>query len=236
MAKAPRGLVEKRPTRPVKPTYASVLIVCEGKKTEPNYLKELKNDLRMSTADVTIVGEGRDPSAVVEQAINMSEDSSADYDYIFCVFDRDMHARYSEACNRCAQKQLSKEDDTPVQLVAITSNPSFEYWLLLHLNQTTKPYRMAGRKSSGDVVLAEFQKAFKADTKTSYTKGARGIYQALRPKLDEAIKYSARNNRDGLRNPHSLIGDLVTLMRSIANGQRPDLKAIRAMKREDEDA
>ena len=36
----------------------SILIVCEGQATEPNYFKSLRRELRLSSVEVQIEGEG----------------------------------------------------------------------------------------------------------------------------------------------------------------------------------
>ena len=37
--------------------YDTVLIVCEGEKTEPYYFKELRDDLQLNTANIEITGD-----------------------------------------------------------------------------------------------------------------------------------------------------------------------------------
>ena len=48
--------------------YDRVLIVCEGKKTEPTYFLDLVNRCQLSTANVTVVGDGYDPRRLVATA------------------------------------------------------------------------------------------------------------------------------------------------------------------------
>lgn len=230
MAKEPKDFNGPRTANQNRKPFARVLIVCEGKKTEPYYLKELVRDLRVATTTFSIIPEGGDPSAIVERAI-VSAESDGEYDYVFCVFDRDTHEWYAAACSRCRAKKLLKEDGTQIHLVAITSNPSFEYWLLLHLAPTTKPYKVAGKKSSGAQALADFAKVYKAQLKGRYEKGTTGVYASLREKLDDAIVYSNRANRAGLDNPHTLMGALVLAMRKIANGEHPNVSAIKNLRR-----
>ena len=50
-------------------SYDKVLIVCEGTKTEPNYLNEIKDELKLSTANISIApSPGSDPVSVVVHA------------------------------------------------------------------------------------------------------------------------------------------------------------------------
>ncbi len=71
-------------------SYDVMLIVCEGSKTEPNYFSELREDLRLSSAYVDIVGDGvgSAPINVVEYGF----EKYLDYDIVFCVFDKDRHS------------------------------------------------------------------------------------------------------------------------------------------------
>jgi hypothetical protein len=231
MAKGPRGHSEGRDIKVMRNLVARVLLVCEGKKTEPNYLIDLVDELKVPTVGYDVVGEGCDPSVVVERAIARAESIAGDYDFIFCIFDRDQHAKYAEACYHCRRRTVEREDGGATKLVAITTNPSFEYWLLLHLRQTTAPYRQAGKKSSGDQVFAEFSALYKKLTGKDYRKGTAGVYQALREQLDPAIRFASAANRDGLGNPHSLVGELVLVLRDISKGKNPDLEKIENLER-----
>ena len=158
MAKGPRETDERRHAKGNRRLFARVLIVCEGKKTEPAYLSDLRDELKAPTVSFEIVGAGADPSAVVARAIELAKANDGDYDFVFCVFDRDMHARYADACERC--RKFKRVGNAAPKLIAITTNPCFEYWLLLHLKPTTRPYRQTGNKTSGDQALSEFTKAY----------------------------------------------------------------------------
>lgn len=108
MAKGPRGLVEKREAAEKRKLYSRVLIVCEGMKTEPLYLSDLRDELKAPTINCEVVGEGRDPSAVVKRAVEHAESPDGDYDYVFCVFDRDKHEHYADACERCRNVEVKR--------------------------------------------------------------------------------------------------------------------------------
>jgi RloB-like protein len=71
--------------------------------------------------------------------------------------------------------------------VAITSWPCFEIWVLLHFHYTTAPVTATGNKSAGDKVLAEVVKRM-----GNYTKGDRGIFEALAPRLSTALANAKR--------------------------------------------
>lgn len=55
-----------------------------------------------------------------------------DYDYVFCVFDKDRHDKYQETLDALQTKAFQKYK-------AANSVPCFEFWLLLHHKFTTAP-------------------------------------------------------------------------------------------------
>jgi len=81
--------------------YDLVLIVCEGGKTEPKYLRELRDAFKLSTANIRIAGDecGSSPRSVVDYALTMYRKEKK-YNRVFCVFDKDRHPTYkdNEAC------------------------------------------------------------------------------------------------------------------------------------------
>ncbi|MBP6535385.1 MAG: RloB domain-containing protein [Burkholderiaceae bacterium] len=159
------------------------LIVCEGTKTEPHYLSELLDDLRIRSHMVRIArNDGASPDRVVGHALSLYVEDAATgdaYDTVYCVFDRDRHTTFDAAVQRT--KDLNAEGKT---FVAITSTPCFEVWLLLHFGYSTQPFHSAGRKSVGDQVVGALK------TKpgfANYGKGQSGIYHRLRDRLDDAL-------------------------------------------------
>jgi hypothetical protein len=77
----------------------SVLIVCEGKKTEPLYFSSLTNFYRLQTIEV-VCAQGSAPTSIVADAaarkksrVLESKQSVAKvaYEKVYCVFDVDEH-------------------------------------------------------------------------------------------------------------------------------------------------
>lgn len=108
------------------------LIVCEGTRTEPQYLRELRDDLSIRPQVVRIApNDGVSPDRVVAHAVALYEEDAAAgdaFDKVYCVFDRDKHTTFDGAVQTA--KDLSAEGKP---FVAIASNPCFEVWLLLAL-------------------------------------------------------------------------------------------------------
>ncbi|HWB02135.1 MAG TPA: RloB family protein [Verrucomicrobiales bacterium] len=119
------------------------LIVVEGEKTEHDYFTGLRAKLELKSADVVVLQVGKtDPNGMVAEAIRLRdkrEDEAkkslvrARYDEVWVVFD-------TEAKDHPRAKQLPAAfNRARAQGVLIApSNPSFEFWLLLHHEATTK--------------------------------------------------------------------------------------------------
>lgn len=125
-----------RRRKPVKSARAFVLIVCEGGKTEPLYFKSLRSKLGLNTVEVEIEGDksGSAPISVVDRAIKLKLARAGSkgplefpYDVVWCVMDVDTHETLAQALDKAGANRLK---------VALT-NPCFEYWYLLHFENTS---------------------------------------------------------------------------------------------------
>jgi hypothetical protein len=167
---------------PTRDAYDVVLIVCEGGKTEPNYLDRLRAVRRLSNANIRITpADGTDPLSVVKFA--EKESALGDYDRVFCIFDRDEHATYDPALQRVAR--LGKK------FTAITSWPCFEIWLLLHFVYSDAP-------RSRDAAYAEIRRHY-----PSYSKGSKNVFDDLLERLDQAVQHAKRLARENISNGSS---------------------------------
>lgn len=160
------------------------LIVCEGEKTEPNYLRALRGDLKIQPTLVDIVHpKDNSPMGIfthAKEVYQQSKEQGDPYDQVYCVFDRDTHENFAEALN----KIKSTENFNTENFKAITTNPCFEFWLLLHFKYTSAAYKQKNKKSVGDQVKHELKQlpAF-----TNYKKGQKDIYTLCKEKLSTAI-------------------------------------------------
>src|SRR5271166_4672640 len=92
---------------PTREPYDVVLLVCEGTKTEPNYLKEARFTYKLSSVNIDIRQPPRsDPLSIINFAIAQLQ-ADCDYNRGYCVFDRDQHANFDEAIRRAEQSELS---------------------------------------------------------------------------------------------------------------------------------
>jgi len=113
-----------------------LLVVCEGKNTEPQYINGLALYYRNTILEITIPPEQGDPKKLVELAKKNTEEAASNarrnkddnlkFDETWCVYDKDDHERFGDACRMARDNGFS---------LAI-SNPSFELLLLLHFRES----------------------------------------------------------------------------------------------------
>lgn len=137
----------------------SILIVCEGKNTEPSYF----NQFRLSSATVKSVGEGYNTISLVNRAVQLA--NQRQYDQVWCVFDKDdfNDIDFNSAIHKAQTNNFG----------IAYSNQSFEYWLILHfddhqgggmhrddynekINKLLKPYNVIYDGNSSKVVNENF--------------------------------------------------------------------------------
>jgi hypothetical protein len=109
-----------------------LLIVCEGRNTEPPYFKQFANFHRNLLVEVEVAGGQGVPFTVVRAAKEMIKRAAAaarrdsdvnwKYEWVWCVFDIDEHPNISDA------RIMAKKNGIGLAI----SNPCFELWLLLH--------------------------------------------------------------------------------------------------------
>lgn len=212
-ARAAADLLRKKRERERNKRY---LIICEGTKTEPQYLRELRDDLRIGQHVVHIPdNDGGSPDRVVAYAEKLYDEDAANgdaFDKVYCVFDRDKHTTFDAAVQKTKDLNAANKP-----FVAITSTPCFEVWLLLHFGYSDKPFHAASKKSVGDQVVAELK------TKpgfAKYGKGQQGVYGQLKASLANALTYAARLRAHGVQtgsvNPATEMDTLVKAIQALA--------------------
>ncbi len=139
MTPKPRSHDSYRRRKPAFEPRSRILVVCEGEKTEPGYLDSLKRTLGLHPQEIEVCGKecGSAPISVVKFAKDKVDSAGASstrdkYDSVWCVMDVEKPKRptLNNAMN------LAKGNNFEVAL----SNPSFEYWYLLHFEQSAKPF------------------------------------------------------------------------------------------------
>lgn len=190
-ARASADLVRQRQARAQIPRC---LIVCEGSKTEPQYLSELRDIWGIPHISVSIKpSRGASPDQVVQTAELLYDDDAKlgdSYDKVFCVFDRDEHSTF-----KTAVQQIRGMVTAGKPFNAITSTPCIELWFLLHFGYSDAPFSKQGKKSVGDVAVSQLKtrEGFK-----QYGKGQRGVAALLLDRLPQARKHAARLRKAAL--------------------------------------
>lgn len=128
-----RPLGRRKPFKEPKPL---ILIVSEGKNTEPQYFEGLARACRVTLVDVkfhrkrgvplTLVQIAKDERDSAAQAAKREGDENLRYDSVWCVPDVDKHPNIPEAKLMAAANGIE----------IVISNPCFELWLLLHFQES----------------------------------------------------------------------------------------------------
>lgn len=195
-------------------TGNSFLIVVEGEATERAYLEALRDELQLNAARVAVVHAGvTDPVNIVRAAVELRDRQAArvaktltvPFDEVWAVFDREKqdHPRREQMP---AALQLAAGENVAVAY----SNPSFEFWLLLHYRYTTAAF------TDGAAVIAALKEFI-----PGYAKAALPMPDLL-PRLSVAMRH-ARQCRlhweqvGGDWNPHTEVNGLVEAMNGSVN-------------------
>ena len=124
-----------------------ILIVCEGEKTEPNYFEEIRQGLRLPSANIRVYHEHTNPLRMVEDAEQLllngaHQFQKRSFEEICIVFDRDDHDYYVQALQKTEalnNKGYRNDSNSKVRFAAYPSVPCFELWLLLHFEEVLAP-------------------------------------------------------------------------------------------------
>lgn len=188
--------------------HDKVLIVCEGRQTEPNYINALRRHCGLNAANFEIRRTGMSPVRVVQCAIDEYKQSMKmgdAFDKVFCVFDRDDHFDYDRALSRLHDRE---------KFTAITSMPCFEYWLLLHFQYSTKPYTSMAGKTAADQAVDDLKKHL-----PQYKKADKKIFSAVKEHIPRAKQHAKRSlkaaEKSGTDNPSTRVHLLVEYLEGL---------------------
>jgi hypothetical protein len=207
-----RSLNDLRRTPPNSKPRSIILIVCEDSKSAPAYFEVLRDKANVSTIEVEIIGDksGSDPKSVVAEAIARRKGrnhaakksvSMSAYDEVWCVFDRETPGTRPtfDGAVACARE---------CGLKLAVSNPCFEYWVLLHFEETCRPFENC----------AELLKYLKQKHFPDYKKGNVN-WSKLDANVSAAIARAKKTiiiKGAGFPNPCTFVHDLVSKIQSIS--------------------
>ena len=129
----------RRKSSKIKEYKDSLLIICEGDKTEPNYFQSFP----ITNIKVRILGTGKNTTSLVEEATKQWKEFAKGGEYfekLWCVFDKDDFptANYNQAFESVLSEELKlnkrfkKRVGRKIKISIAYSNQAFELWYLLH--------------------------------------------------------------------------------------------------------
>lgn len=148
-----------------------ILIICEGKRTEPSYFNGIKKDNESAGLNIKIMKRPKNSGLeLVNKAIELKEEAEKDrneYDSVWVVLDKDSYTQFEETFSIAGKNNIK---------IAFSS-VSFELWYLLHYKYTTRPWRNSSE------VEKELRKEY-----PEYDKTKSDTYSELKDKTPEAIE------------------------------------------------
>ena len=207
-----RSVQDLKRGKPKRTARERILIVCEGSKTEPNYLDEIRQEARISSVDVRVLHSvlGTEPRQVVESAETEFKRTKG-YERVYAVFDRDDHQTYIAALDmaEARDKKWKNDEGAPTTFTAVVTVQSFELWLLLHFENI-------------QAFLHRTEALARLKTHiVGYEKGNRGIYAKTVANIQTAIdrgtalkqRFSRRPGDEAYTDMHELVSVLRGLKR-----------------------
>ena len=163
-----------------RPRRRSLLIQCEGEKTEPNYLDELCKACGVRQRLEVKVKPGKGQNAAVTVAAAIVEGSrkrlgEGIYDDVYCVLDVE-HIGHEAKLNEATA--LAQKHGIRLFL----SHPSFEVWLIAHFERVTRGF--ADGSAAEAYLDTHWQKHFNGN----YEKGDPKLYAKLADRVAAALK------------------------------------------------
>lgn len=174
-----RSRAPERRITGIRRRHTNVLIVCEGRRTEPNYLRALIADIypiawpRSRVPIVEVHGEGRSTRSLIRRAEELQRQADILFDKIWVVFDKDDFNDFDEAIELAKTKAID----------CAWTNEAFELWFLLHFELSLKP---SGRNEYTRK-LTHILQAKLSNYRYRYRKNATNMYKLLRQHGNPAV-------------------------------------------------
>ncbi|WP_432988707.1 RloB family protein [Dactylosporangium sp. CA-233914] len=187
----------------------TIVIVCEGVKTEEIYFNGIRKEYRLATARINFIGLGADPLTVVRRA----EELKSDYDHAWAVFDVESAGHHGQR-HPSLEAAIARADRAGIRCAI--SHPCFELWLILHFRlHTAYLTNDKARSIARDLPFDYDDKGFDFDKLWPYRETA----------LKNADQLDRRKRQDYPsmvdRNPWTSVHELVTRLLTITGGADP---------------
>ncbi len=132
-----------------------ILIVCEGKETEPNYFSSFP---KMDNVSVVTTGGKGSPSQVVKKALELRDKAKqSPYDAVWAVFDKDNFTDFKTAIDTAQGKHIG----------CAWTNEAFELWFIYHFENPTSAI---SRNDYGSKIEAHVKQGAKKQKLSQYQK------------------------------------------------------------------
>ncbi len=194
----------KQISRPKRSLYDTILIVCEGEKTEVNYFNAFP---RAEVKPFDVVGTGKNTQSLVEEAErlkNAGNEQGKRYNQVWCVFDMDsFKAHFSNAISSAKAKGFE----------VAYSNEAFELWYLLHFSY-----------HDADLSRQQYEGKLTKFLGKKYDKADPAMYQTLLEKQAKAIQHAERlmerydSHNAHANSPSTTVHTLVQRLNALAKG------------------
>lgn len=184
---------EKKRIIETKEVLVYFLIVCEGEKTEPNYFKSFKTNVKSFVYTIDTFGEATNTKDLVKKTIVARDKSSQQYDSVWAVFDKDSFSPN----NFNSAIALAEANNIKVGW----TNEAFELWYLLHFQyRNTAMSRNDYKSAIEDEVNAKIALLSKSKQpkKFVYQKNSKEMFAILE-------KYG--NQQEAIKNAEKLIAN-----------------------------
>jgi hypothetical protein len=196
MTRKSNDLRRRAPTREPK---ARMVLVCEGKNTEPEYFRALKRFYAKKSLDIVTVPAAGVPMTLAnrarEEARGLKNSVSTKKDAVCAIFDRDEHPKFEEAIAFCQRNGI---------LVGYT-NPCFELWLIWHFENFGATCHRHDVQKRFATLAPEYHPT--ANKTADFSKLMSGIDDAA---LRSQHHYEARENEGALYSaPSSLMHKII---------------------------
>jgi len=169
-----------------------ILIVCEGKQTEPNYFQTMirvhkLNEVTLADSrslSIDVKGAARSTLSLTEYALSLQTNGKERYEEIWCVFDKDdfMPDAFDNAVGRALNHEF---------LRVAWSNEAFELWFVLHF-QYLDTAALIGGGNPRDYYRHRLDQLMRSDGLGVYKKNDPEMYTRLGTKRRMAADKNAR--------------------------------------------
>lgn len=180
-------------------------IACEGRETEYNYFKNYIDDCDICDKylDIKVLETSKNTGKEIVGFLKESRKSLNDE--LWAVFDKDGYTKHPDAFN------MAKANNIRIAFSSI----SFEYWILLHFEYTTRPFERA----------EEIISHLKSKGYIHYDKSDRTTYEKIKGKTTVAVTHAKRvrkyqleansNSKIYEMNPYTNVDELLVSIKKI---------------------